>query len=120
MASAFARNRLQPIPIPPLNRITMSATVTTRCTPVIEFGDSVGKRSLASAAATRKITGAGRFSRSLTRFESTASSSTAQTPPTAARRPGRRPLGEGIGQLPANLDATNDLDTTNPRAKVRI
>jgi hypothetical protein len=66
------RNRRQPICIPPSNKITASATVTTRWTVVTDTWPKAGMRSEASAAATRKIAGAGTRIRSLTRLDSTA------------------------------------------------
>src|SRR5690349_6824952 len=59
----------------------MSPTVTIRCTDSIDAGDSPGTRSDTIAAPTRKNAGAGIPTRSLTRFETTASSRTAQTTP---------------------------------------
>src|SRR5919108_2637656 len=69
---AAPRNRRQPMCIPPSNRITTSATDTTRWTVVTDSSPSAGTRSEANAAPTRKIAGAGTRIRSLSRLTRTA------------------------------------------------
>jgi hypothetical protein len=70
--AAAWRNRRQPICIPPSNKMTASAMVTTRWTVVTDTWPSVGTTSEATAAASRKIAGAGLRIRSLIRFDTTA------------------------------------------------
>jgi hypothetical protein len=69
---AAMRNRRQPICIPPSNKMTARASATTRWTVVTDNSPSVGTRSEATAAASRKIAGAGIRIRSLIRLDSTA------------------------------------------------
>src|SRR5258707_337403 len=52
-------NRRQPMCMPPSNRIGISAIVTARCTVLTDTDDNAGTRSEATAAAIRKIAGAG-------------------------------------------------------------
>jgi hypothetical protein len=66
------RNRRQPMCIPPSNKMTTSATDTTRWSVVTDSCPRAGTRSEASAAASRKIAGAGIRIRSLIRLDSTA------------------------------------------------
>jgi hypothetical protein len=76
-----ARKRCQPTRIPPSKRIATSATTAIRSTSRIDSSSpSRVKVRPASAAASRKIAGAGTAKRSLSLFESTAS---AKTPATA-------------------------------------
>jgi hypothetical protein len=56
---AAARNRRQPICIPPSNKMTARATVTTRWTVVTDTRPRAGMTSEATAAASRKIAGGG-------------------------------------------------------------
>jgi hypothetical protein len=58
-APAAARNRRQPICIPPSNKMTARATVTTRWTVVTDTRPRAGMTSEATAAASRKIAGGG-------------------------------------------------------------
>jgi len=58
-------------PHPPSNKMTASAMVTTRWTVVTDTCPSVGTTSEATAAASKKITGAGIRIRSLIRFDTT-------------------------------------------------
>ena len=60
--------------MPPSNSNRISITVTTRCTVSTGTCPSAGTRSEATAAATRKIAGAGTRIRSLIRLDTTASS----------------------------------------------
>jgi hypothetical protein len=69
---AAVRNRCQPMCIPPSNKMIASATDTTRWTVVTDSCPRDGTRSEATAAASRKIAGAGIRIRSLIRFDSTA------------------------------------------------
>ncbi len=69
MAPACRREPTPPMCIPPSKRITSSATVTTRCTMVIDSPLRDGIRSEATAAPTRKNAGAGTWSRSLARLD---------------------------------------------------
>jgi hypothetical protein len=69
---AAVRNRRQPMCIPPSNKMIASATDTTRWTVVTDSRPNVGITSEATAAASRKIAGAGIRIRSLIRFDSTA------------------------------------------------
>ena len=86
--AAAALNRRQPSCIPPSNSTTISATVTIRCTFVIDNRPTAGTRSEAIAAAMRKIAGAGTRIRSLSRFDSTATvTASAITPMSNAKRP---------------------------------
>jgi hypothetical protein len=77
-APATGRNRRQPMCIPPSNKMTARATVTTRWTVVTDSCPSVGTRSEATAAASRKIAGAGIRMRSLIRLDTTAAMTAAE------------------------------------------
>jgi hypothetical protein len=69
---AAVRNRRQPMCIPPSNKMTARATDTTSWTVVTDNSPNAGTTSEATAAASRKIAGAGTRIRSLIRFDSTA------------------------------------------------
>jgi hypothetical protein len=64
--------------MPPSNRMTASATVTTRWTVVTDSWPSAGMMSEATAAASRKIAGAGIRMRSLIRLDTTAAMTAAE------------------------------------------
>src|SRR5439155_26987520 len=76
-----ARVRFQPMCIPPSNRMTISPTVTTRCTVITDTRPSAATRSDATAATSRKIAGAGTGIRALIRLDSTASVTPMPTTP---------------------------------------
>ena len=84
-APAADRNRRQPMCMPPSNRITTSATVTTRSTVWIGMCASAGTRSEATAAPIRKIAGAGMRRRALIRLDSTATRNASDTARTITR-----------------------------------
>ena len=71
--------------IPPSNRMTASATETIRWTVVTDNSPSAGTTSEATAAATRKIAGAGIRIRSLIRLNRTAAMIAAPTTSTKQR-----------------------------------
>ena len=101
VATATGRNRRQPMRMPPSNKMTASATVTTCSTAAKPRLPSRGQISDAAAAPIRKNAGAGIRSRSLTRLDSTAAmpvsaaTSTARpndsTPPIRNRRHAQAP-----------------------------
>ncbi len=72
IAPAAARNRCQPMCIPPSNKMIASAIVTTFCTRVTGSCTACGRSSAVTAAATRKNAGAGTLIRALSRLDSTA------------------------------------------------
>ena len=74
---AADRNRAQPMCMPPSNRMQTSATVTTRSTACRGGACRTGTTFTATAAATRTSAGAGSLTRSVRRFDSTATSPTA-------------------------------------------
>ena len=81
-----ARKRGQPTRMPPSNRIATSARTAMRSTSRTERAvPRLEKTRAASAAASRKIAGAGTANRSLTLFERTASEKTSEA--TAITRP---------------------------------
>jgi len=73
------RSLRTPMPIPPSNRIMISATVTTFSTVSTESPFSAGMRSEAAAAPTRKIAGAGMRSRLLILLDSSATDTATAT-----------------------------------------
>ena len=83
---AALRNRSQPMCIPPSNRMTASATETIRWTVVTDNSPSAGRTSEASAAATRKIAGAGIRIRSLILLSRTAAMIAAPTTSTKSAK----------------------------------
>jgi hypothetical protein len=85
-APAALRNRRQPMCIPPSNKMTTKATDTTRWTVVTDSWPKDGTRSEATAAARRKIAGAGIRVRSLIRFDSTAAVMAAPTTSTSSAK----------------------------------
>jgi hypothetical protein len=89
---AALRNRRQPICIPPSNKMTASATDTTRWTVVTDSSPSAGTTSEATAAATRKIAGAGIRIRSLTRLNTTAAVMAAPTTSTSSAKCSTSPI----------------------------
>ena len=74
---AALRNLGQPIPIPPSNRMKISATVTSRSTVVLGRGVQVGNTCSATAEAASTSAGAGTRSHWVSRLASTAASTTA-------------------------------------------
>lgn len=70
-----SRSHRQPMYIPPLNRMRISATVTICSTAWIDSGD--GSTSDTAAAPSRKIAGAGTRTYVLIRFDSSATETTA-------------------------------------------
>jgi hypothetical protein len=82
-----ARKRRQPISIPPLKRMTTSATTATRSTVSVgTFSYTSVQRSETTAAATRKIPGAGTGKRAVSVVERIAS---AKPPVTMSRMPAK-------------------------------
>ena len=76
IGTAATRKRRQPTSVPPLKRMTISATTPMRSTSRIERrSPSRGKMSEATAARRRKITGSGTGNRSPTLVRSSASRS---------------------------------------------
>ena len=80
IGTAATRNRFQPTRMPPSKRIRISATTATRSTSSTEnLRPRLGQKCTVTAAASRKIAGAGIGKRSLTLFERTASETTPAT-----------------------------------------
>jgi hypothetical protein len=77
IGAAADRNRDQPICMPPSNKMHTSATVTTRSTASRGGACRAGMTCTATAAPTRTSAGEGIFTRSVSRFDSTATSPTA-------------------------------------------
>ncbi len=85
IGTAALRKRPQPMSSPPSNRITISATTPMRSTVTNETASpSPGKRSDATAAATRKSAALGTASRSVSARPSSASETPAATTSTMA------------------------------------
>ncbi len=95
IAPAAVRNRRSPMLMPPSNRMITNATVTRRWSVTIPRPPSDGHRSEATAAASRKIAGAGMRTSALIRFDSSAadraSDTRAMTTPKACTSPIARP-----------------------------
>ena len=80
IGAAEARNRRQPMSMPPLKRMTISATTAIRSTVTIGTASYTrGQMSETTAAASRKIAGAGTGTRSVSVVESAASAKPAVT-----------------------------------------
>ena len=73
IGTAATRKRSQPTRMPPSKRITISATTARRSTSSTEsLRPRLGQKCTVTAAASRKIAGAGSGMRSLSLFESSA------------------------------------------------
>src|SRR4051812_4932670 len=79
MGAAAARNRRQPMCMPPSNRMTTRATVTSRSTVRCGGASRPGTTCAAIAAPARKNAGVGTCSRSLSRLDRIASRPTPET-----------------------------------------
>ncbi len=85
IGTAATRKRRQPTSVPPLKRITISATTPIRSTSrIVTRSASDGKMSEATAASSRKITGSGIGMRSPSLIRSSASRSPPETTSTIA------------------------------------
>src|SRR3984957_6372656 len=126
IAPAAVRNRRRPMCIPPSNKMTASATVTTRVTVVTGSVVTAGQSCAAMTAAMRKNAGAGTRSLALSRLESTAA--VPARPITRTMRPnwlvplisqGLYPLGtrsavnRAARLAPPGLRLTQELDEEN-------
>ena len=85
-APAADRNRRQPMCMPPSNSSRISITVTTRWTVMTGRSSRPGTVCDATAAATRKMAGAGTRIRSLSRLDQTASSPATLTTATSSAK----------------------------------
>ncbi len=74
---AADRNRVHPMCMPPSNKMHTRATVTTRSTACLGGACRAGMTLTAMAAPARTIAGEGTFTRSVRRFDITATSPTA-------------------------------------------
>ncbi len=81
MEPAEARNRRHPMCIPPSNRMKINATVTSRSSVSTGTVESCGQMSAATAAATRKMAGAGTLMIAVIRLDPTAASSASAVSP---------------------------------------
>ena len=80
IGTAATRNRFQPTRMPPSKRITISATTASRSTSSTEnLRPRLGQKCTVTAAASRKIAGAGIGKRSLTLFERSATETIPET-----------------------------------------
>jgi hypothetical protein len=87
--------------IPPPNRITANATVTSRCTVSVDSPSRLGTTSEATAAHTRKISGAGIRNQALILLDSSApiatTATTSTTQPNGSTSPMAHSSADGTG-----------------------